>query len=628
MTNIESKSFDILMCAIRELERTKCPKIFLKRCSHETEKFDAWNRYLFQPFSWGKYGAIGKLSLDGERVRAGETKLVVKTNRHPIANLKIKFSENTLILDENIAEIVFAALVKLLFDLGACPFYVRYAGYLFKQPIVYLFSEKCCFEFSHILKRQRDGTSKAVEQPNLLMNCIFQMIYAVYVYKAYFNLVHFDTHIRNVMLKTNNRETYRGVKWSDCKYIVFRDKRTSTAIVIKNYDYVVKLLDFGLCFASLDKSPLAASRVRLETGMRAHAFVDTPSKSNTIDVMYFLLHVYQYMNFGLDKNFGSTTTEFGQDRRHFAGLIANINEFSLHFFGKSFSEYANANVPDRNGEGKLLYLLKQHNVGVENPMFNQPQGLMEGLIRFCRAAGFARQGCVVDGSSDFTVYSHEPVVDFVFEPKHCMMLDAGIAMPSQDDSTRVVGDRECLASIQWWSTTKFDSACRSLQRVTPDCNIMHWIVARYGRPPPGRKLLVLLSSSPPPSSGPALVASRTIFLRENVEYFSKEAVRLKRVVFHRGKATHFSTDSYEKRNFIGTLERDDAKLAIVCFGNSFGDISLAKACETFERLGMRDVYEFFGDTRLCVEHKDRTTWISGSSAGRATKTVKLCVASL
>lgn len=624
MTNVESKSFDILMCAIRELEKTKCPKLFLKRCMHETEKFDAWNRYLFQPFSWGKYGAIGKLSLDGDPVRAGETKLVVKTNRNPIKNIKIKYSENTLVLDEDIAELVFAALIKLLFDLGACPFYVRYAGYFLKQPVVYLFAEKCCFEFSHILRRQRDGTSKVVEQPHLLMNCIFQVVYAVYVYKAYYDLVHFDTHIRNVMLKTNNTDTYRGVKWSDCKYIVFRDRRTSTAIVIKNYDYVVKLLDFGLCFASLDKSPLAASSVRLETGIRAHPFVDTPSKSNTIDVMYFLLHVYQYMNFGLDRNFGSTTTQFGQDRRHFADLIASVNNFSSHFFGKPFSEYANANVPDRNSEGQLLYLLKQHNVGVESPFFQHAQGLMEGLIRFCRASGFVRGDCVVDGSSGFTVHSHEFISDFVFDEKYCMILDAGVAMPNDDDRDRIVGAGECLASLQWWSTSEFEKACRSLQRVTRDCNIMHWIVTRNGRPPPERKLLVLSSPSSPLSVGPALIVSRTTIFFEG-EDSSKNAFRLARMVFQGGKPKHFATDSYKKRNFIGTLERDGARLVVLCFGNSFGDISLAKACETFSKLEMRDVYEFCDNTVLRVQHKDRTTRISGSLTAPAKKTVKLCI---
>lgn len=614
MTNVISTSFSILICAIKELEITKCPTLFLKRCMHETDKFNAWNKYNFQPFSWGKYGAIGKLSRDGEQIKVGETSLVVKTNRHPIKDIKIKFLDNTLVLDDNIAEIVFAALINILYDVGACPFYVRYAGYFLKQPVVYLFSEKCSFEFSHILQRRPDGSSIVVKKPHLLMNCIFQMIYAVYVYKAYFNLIHFDTHIRNVMLKTKSREHYQDISWSECKYIIFRDKRTSRAIVIKNYNYIVKLLDFGLCFASLNKTPLTDSTIRVESHINAHKFVDTPSKANTVDIMYFLLHVYQYMNFGLDKNFGSTTTNFSEDRRYFSHLLKIINEFSTDFFGKPFSDFSNVNVPDRNSEGKLLYLLKQHNVGVESDLFRHRQGLMEGLIRYCTASGCVRNSCVVDNAPGYSIFSHEPIPDFVFEKKHCMFLDAGIAM-------RETRPAECQGSVQWWSTEQFEDACRSTQQCTTDCNIMYWTVTREGRSLPGRKMLVISASRRPHC--PSLSMSKVVSL-ENGPPFSKDFISLEKIVYQNGQPKHFLTDAYKKRNFIATLIGDDSKLVVICFGSHYGDISLSKACDTFSKLKLCDVYQFFNDVSICFDYKNRTTRIVGTPLSGCT-TIKLRV---
>jgi len=604
MTNVISTSFDTLICAIRELEMTQCPNTFLKRCMHETEKFNDWNRYLFQPFTWGKYGAIGKLSRDGETVKIGEVPLVVKTNRQPIKDIKIKYSDKTLVLDDNIAEIVFAALIKMLYDFGACPFYVRYAGYFLKKPLVYLFSEKCSFEFSHILQRQRDGNSIAVKRPRILMNCIFQAIYAMYVYKAYFDIIHFDTHIRNVMLKVNSRESYRDVRWSDCKYIVFRDERTKRAIVLKHNGYVVKLLDFGLCFASLDKRHLIASNIRVESYINAHRFVSTPSKANTIDVMYFLLHVYQYMNFGLDKNFGSTTTDFSADRRYFSTLLNLINDFSSHFFGEPFSTFADANVPDRNSEGKLLYLLKQHDVGVESNFFNRSQGLIEGLIRYCKASGYVRNECVINGVSGYSVFSHEPVADFSFDKNHCMILDAGVGMKLRAEPG------ECASSVQWWSVDAFDTACRSLQHFTSDCNIMYWIAKK----PPTRgscdkKTLVV--SSPP---------------RSNSVSFSKDSVPLKRIVFQNNHPKHFIRDSYKKRNFMATFGENDDRCAVVCFGTHHGSISISKACELFSKLNFHTVYEFFEDVSICVYHKNRITRIVGKSDdAQDVRTLTLCV---
>jgi hypothetical protein len=591
------------MCAVRELEEKSCTKTFLKRCTHETEKFNAWNNYRFQPFSWGKYGAIGKLSLNGVRVKIGDTSLIVKTNRKPINEIKIKFHENVLTLDENVAEIVFAAIIKILYDSGACPFYVRYAGYFLKQPLIYLFSEKCCFEFSHILERQQDGFCVAQRVPNLLMNCIFQFVYAVYIYKSYFNLIHFDTHIRNIMLKTRNSESYGGIRWSECKYIVFRDARLRQAIVIKNYGYTVKILDFGLCFATLGRTPVAASNVHIRSNINAEMCVDTPSKSNTLDLMYFLLHIYQYMNFGLDKNFGSTTTQFSKDRAHFSTLLQQINDFSKFFFGNAFSHFANANVPDRNSEGKLLYLLKNHNVGIESPLFDHCQGLMEGLLRVCREAGFVRDNCDVAGSEGFTVYSHEAIEDFVFNPKHCIVLDAGVAMDEKHDI--------CAASVQWWSTGKFEDACRSKQKFTPDCNIMLWRLQPVDRRSSEKKQLVISARS---ATGPCPVLS--VRLRshrislENTPLFSKEYSKylcLKRQIFHKGHEKQIFSDSYKKRNFVGIDE--EGSLFILCFGNYYGEISVTKACKTFRELHLHDVFEWEDSVDIFVKNKNRKTRI-------------------
>lgn len=623
MTNVISTSFDQLLCALGELEKTHCVETFLKRCMHETDKFNVWHKYRFQPVSWGKYGAIGKLTLDGEKVKLDDTTLIVKTNRKPIENIKIQYKNNILKLDDSVAEIMFAAIIKILYESGACPFYVHYAGYFLKQPLMYLFSEKCSFEFSYILQRQSDGLAIVQRIPNLLMNCIFQFIYAIYIYKAYFDLIHFDTHIRNVMLKRVNGQMYNKMKWSDCKYIIFRDSRQKRAIVIKNYNYIVKLLDFGLCFANLKASLTVSSTIQMKSHINAESFVTTSSKKNTVDLMYFLLHVYQYMNYGLDQNFGSIETNFKKDRQHYSVLLNTIDTFSKHYFGTVFSEFAKLNVPDRNDEGKLLYLLKNHDVGINNALFNDRNGLMEGLLRYCEQLGYFKENNKIEGVENFSIYSHEKIEDTVFSAKNCMILDAGTASGASPVRTD-----ECKASVQWWSVSTFDKACRSIQKFTSDCNIMFWRLENVVSRSTNNQKQIVLSTRQALQKEYAIclekISGKIIF--ENDPSFSTDYVfclGLKRLVIKNNQHLHFISDSYKKRNFLGILKD---YIILFCFGNITGSISVAKACSIFKELQIQHVFECNDDVDIFLEHKNRKTRIVSGKVGNECKTIRFTVA--
>jgi hypothetical protein len=591
MTNIMSTSLEILLCALKELEKTKSTDIFIERCIHETKKFHNWNKYSFQPFSYGKYGSIGKLYLNGVKVRHDKTSLVVKTNRQAIDSIKLKFFDNIFIVDEHVAELAFASLIKALFESGACPFYVHYFGYFLNPPKMYIFSEKCNFEFSHILKRQKDGLSIVQRIPNLLINCIFQFIYAVYIYKSYFNMVHFDTHIRNVMLETSCKGQYKNLNWSNCKYIIFRDSRTKKAIVIKNYGFIVKILDFGLCFAELSHSSYVDCSLSVRSRICAEKYISTTSKSNTIDIMYFLLHVYQYMNFGLDKNFGSCTTNFLSDRIHYSEMLTQINDFSNFYFGKPFSHFAGQNTPDRNGEGKILYILKNHDVGIENPRFDTVNGLMEQLLNVCKKIGFCKQNCVVDKIFDFEIFSHETIEDNVFN-ENCLYLDAGLALSQQKRL------KHCDPSLQWWSVDSFDKGCRSVQKFSQDCNIFAWKTLKYFKDISKLKYVSVCGEK---GNGPCIKVKENIICIE--ESPSETGLKCKRL------SNQIADDSYKQRNFIAETNQN---FFIFCFGTHYGGISIAKATSIFSNMGMHRVFELENNAHISVSYKKRTTKISGT----------------
>jgi|694.fasta_scaffold63654_2 hypothetical protein len=290
---------------------------------------------------------------------------------------------------EPMPEIIFGSMLGHLYDLGIGLFYSKFISVFSCDNMSRIIMEKSDYTFNKILKKgnsEHPWRCYIQKDPDILINLIFQLIYAIYVGKKELGFTHFDFHSANAMIILINRSviddiysnpyTYQGENLSTKKYILFEagipdQEGNPILIAINNNGLISKIIDYGLCatylYASENekfKRPLiiSPSAQYLLESSNEQPFIDCANNQsirNTMEIQYLINHIYSIINkSGIDL----------ADKP----IIDQLNFFTREFYDDPQYELE-----------KHFPINKTINYGLDIPNFQNCKELLRGLIRFC-----------------------------------------------------------------------------------------------------------------------------------------------------------------------------------------------------------------------------------------------------
>lgn len=302
--------------------------------------------------SKGGFGLVFDVTCRNGKIqtRSGRD-VVAKCNKNRL-HLDLMLIEDIFAVDYDVSEIYFAALLSYINRLKICPFICKYLSVNLVDEEYILFIQK--YEVELLTFQQLS--------PDHLVNFLFQLTYTVYILKMYLGLVHFDVHLRNVMVTKSNRS-----------FLIADHKQ---GIYLPEMDFEIRLIDFGFCLADLSnsvdpflKNPLKIAPINFKKQHRAfpelfYSTRNSVSKLMTIELQYFMLHIYQL-------------TKRNHSENH--PICVVVKNFAEALYEKD----VDLNTPSM---GDKNVILSNHDVGVECNI-THPTLLMKGLLRYCQRHG-------------------------------------------------------------------------------------------------------------------------------------------------------------------------------------------------------------------------------------------------
>ena len=322
-------------------------------------------------------------------------------------------------ITDPITEIVFGSMLGHLYDLGICPFYAKYFSAYFCRPNPLVPTD---FSISFVLEKstitihdflQLDPYIRETRQdPMILINIIFQYIYAVYIGKIYLGFTHFDAHLANVMItRTSNKiiadvtrpsipYIYQGNKLETKDYILinmgYRHNGQNAWLAMKYNGLMVKMIDFGACAAYLYAATYDKYRKDFSIKTSGLNMVDlgydicknSSQRRNTWEIQFFLSCMHQSMYNGP----GEGTIPDIPRRTANQPIIDVLNDFTESFYNSSMyriETYLNNN-PDMQAINHATGLktgFPNRNININLQAFNDPKELLRGLARYCQRLG-------------------------------------------------------------------------------------------------------------------------------------------------------------------------------------------------------------------------------------------------
>lgn len=330
-------------------------------------------------------------------------------------------------ISDPISEMIFGSMLGHLYDLGICPFFTKYFGaYICKSDKTSIVTERASIELRRLISR--DPLGVAQKHPDVLVNILAQYVYALYIMKYYFGMVHFDTQQRNIMVTyIHNRQVklnepvqpyiYHGESLAEKDFILMQTHLTGSAVggeedlpvfvCLKNCGLLVKVIDYGVCVSHLNRSrsadykndiAISSTQDDLSRIGALEAFQktlgETPSAeaySNSVDLMYTLINVWEHMTKGLDRHTGHSEPD-PASREAFREALRQVHIFSERFFGESIESYLHRNPQNKVQlfRGGLEWVSRGHDAGITRPTFARPERLLEGLVNVCGSSQVIR----------------------------------------------------------------------------------------------------------------------------------------------------------------------------------------------------------------------------------------------
>jgi len=403
-----------------------------------------------KPFAKGGFGQVGDVTISEDEPSQPLQAIIVSIKRYggfepfyvpvimklyfnsespkwyisPVTSLtSLSKIHNTIFLSDPLSEMVFGSMLGHLYDVGLCPFFTKYFGaYVCKETKqTSIITEKAHFELKQLISRN-STTPVITQHPIAILNLLFQYIYALYIMKVYYGMVHFDTQHRNIMVsyindsifkfKQNVPTTYiyQGENISKKNLILFETHKMTGGlpiyICIHNTGLLLKMIDYGICTANLNRSlvkkynvdmsissvyadlkKIAANKayentVKHQTGTSPDA---TFAYSNTVDLQYTLNNIYEHITKGLDTNMYERSPDKTALTEN-SNLIKLMDIFTQRFFGTSIKDHLTQH-PDQqvqyDNHGRLGWVSHNHDVGLTDSKWASPLSLLEGLINVC-----------------------------------------------------------------------------------------------------------------------------------------------------------------------------------------------------------------------------------------------------
>lgn len=378
------------------------------------------NYFKIKILSQGGFGKVGTVDINNKELRAlifsfsrdgkhnntFSIKVLLKTSLVQ-NNIEIKKrSLNSISINDPLSDMIFGSILSHLYDIGLNPFIVKYFGsFVCKNNNVTMFIESSDFELHKQLSRRNLNRITPSEFENL---CI-QFLYCCYINKIYFGAVHFDSHLRNIMLTDvkNKEYIYQGRNFNSLKYFVFDTKLktpegTPIFIVIKKSKYILKLIDYGCMLVCFDRTNYRRfnRNLKIETDVNeitmigAYEALENSIKSksyaNTVDILFTFINMYEYLFNGLDEMGKRPTNNFPIENFEYLKILNNL---ATNVFGFSLESLIQENPRFKTklrNDGTYDWFMRNHDCGINNKIYEDLSFIFKGIANYCKYEGTFR----------------------------------------------------------------------------------------------------------------------------------------------------------------------------------------------------------------------------------------------
>lgn len=371
------------------------------------------NIFHMKYFSQGGFGMVGTIGLNKkpENLIKAAIYSFERSNKHNLFYVDIiikiginnnppkifKTHDSSISITDPLSDMIFGSVLSHLYDIGVCPFITKYFGtYLCKKKNeTSMLLEASDFELRKKLSRYDKSRLNVSEFKNI----IAQYIYCLYILKIYFGTIHFDTHLRNIMLTDIKKKDYmyHGKFFKNLDYILLetglKDKEGNGIIILlKKSSYLLKLIDYGCMLFCFDRSVFDRFRkdLRIETDLENIKSIGAfealmmsktnQSYGNTVDFMFTIINIYEFLSKGLDNgNFGDESAE-----NYNIEYLNIINGIMFDMIGMSMKDFLNNNPQFKiqKIDGEYDWFMRNHSCGFTKN-FENPKFLIDLLIKMC-----------------------------------------------------------------------------------------------------------------------------------------------------------------------------------------------------------------------------------------------------
>lgn len=360
-------------------------------------------------FSEGAFGMVGLIRVGTKEVKAAVFSfdpsgnknnlfycgIIIKTGIRQVPIKIYKVNRNHISVTDPLSDMIFGSVLGHLYDIGVNPFVCKYFGtyYCSVKKETSMLIESSTYELRAKLRR----TDRARVTPAELKNILVQLVYNFFILKVYYGAVHFDSHLRNIML-TDLESTdymYHGKKFSDLKYIAFTTAENQRVIIRKG-KYLCKLIDYGCMMLHLNRSKMPRFKrdLIIETSIEDIFSIGASQSltlavkderyANTTDLLFSLINVYEFLSKDLENldTLAVNRKPIPENSDH----LEVINEVSYAIFGITMTEFLHNN-PELNvavtPRGHFNWFMNNHTVGFNQEKYRNPRFLLDGLVKLC-----------------------------------------------------------------------------------------------------------------------------------------------------------------------------------------------------------------------------------------------------
>ena len=354
-------------------------------------------------------------------------------------------------INDPVTEIVFGSMLGHLYDLGLCPFYAKYfSAYICNSnQIANHFSISLVIEKSTIsignFMHENLYMEAIIRDREILLNIIFQYIYAVYIGKMYLGFTHFDAHLGNVMIThTSNRTipgannisyVYQGKNLESKEYILInlgiKDNGEDSWLAMKYNGLMVKIIDYGICAAYLYAAQYPKYRRDFLIRTKNMTYITdkdyktcraSSQRRNTWEIQFFLTCLHQSMYNGHIRDHLPDVAR----RARYENNINDLDNFTEQFYNSAqyrMGTYLTNNPHMRNIRNGNVIPFPERSIDIDIPAFADPKELLKGLARYCESLGhISRNKRIIDTQGVLYFLEHD-LVGAVFTSENSLVFN-------------------------------------------------------------------------------------------------------------------------------------------------------------------------------------------------------------